>query len=98
MQKIDPTNERLLMHKLNNGGWTNLYEWLENICNKFYEEQAIEERDSLIDVNKIFYDEFHESFFVTIPKLLFKLLIENEVVDIVEVRPPLETRTTSNWE
>ena len=56
-----------------------MYECLEKICDEFHEEQAIEKMTSLDDLEKIFYDDFHESFFVTIPKLLFKFLIEHGV-------------------
>ena len=80
MARIDHNNENLLMHKLNNGRRTNLYEWLENICENFYEEQAVEERKSLDEIKQIFYNNFHESFFVTIMTLLFKFFIEKKSV------------------
>ena len=75
MQRIDPSNEKLSMHKLNSVGWTDMYEWLENTCNEFCKEQAIEERTFLVDVEKKLYDEFHKSFFIIIPNLLFLFLI-----------------------
>ena len=84
MPKIDPRIERFLMHKINNSSRTNIYEWLEKICDELCEEQAIGERSSLTDVKKIFYDNFHESFFVTIPKLLFKFSIDHRVGHIFQ--------------
>ena len=98
MPKLDKKNERLLMHKLHYGGRTNFYEWLENVCDDFCEEQAVEERLSLEEVNRKFYTDLHEGFLCTIPQLLFKLLIENGVGYIVKPRPLLQTLVSSNWQ
>ena len=84
MTRIDHNNEKLLMCKLSNGGQTNLYGWFDKICNDYYEEQAIKERTSLDEIHKRFYDDLHESFFVTILTLLFKFLIERGVGHVVE--------------
>ena len=51
MIKIDTLNERELMHRLNNKGHKNLYEWIEKISDYYGEEQAIEER-TFINENK----------------------------------------------
>ena len=80
---------RQLLHKLTNGGRTNLLEWVENIIDNFCEEQAIDERTSYDSIKDQFHDDFHESFLCTIPTLLFKFLIDKDVAHIVEPRPPL---------
>jgi len=33
-----------LMLKITNGGWLNLYKWVEKIHNEYYGEKALEER------------------------------------------------------
>ena len=38
------TKDQELLEKLIRGGRTNLSEWFEKITDKFYEEQAMEER------------------------------------------------------
>ena len=47
LPKLEKKNEILLMHKIHNGGRKFLYEWLEDICNKFCEEQDIEYKTSI---------------------------------------------------
>ena len=76
MSKLDSHNETLLMHKIYKGGRPNIYDWIENICEDFYEEEAIEEIISIDEIKTIFYNNLHESFFVTIQNLMFKFLIE----------------------
>ena len=77
------------MHKLTNGGRTNLSEWVKNIIDNFCKEQAIDERTSYDNIKDLFHDNFHEIFLCTIPTLLFKILIDKGVAHIVEARPPL---------
>ena len=77
------------MHKLTNGGRTNLLEWVENIVDNFCEEQAIDEITSYDSIKDRFHDDFHESFLCTIQTLMFKFLIDKGVAHIVEPRPPL---------
>ena len=86
---MSKAKNRQLLHKLTNGGRTNLSEWVENIIDKFCEEQAIDERTSYDSIKDRFHDDFHESFLCTIPSLLFKFLIDKGVVHSVEPRPPL---------
>ena len=64
-------------------------EWVENIVDNFCEEQAIDERALYDNIKDHFHDDFHESFFCTIPTLLFKFLIDKSVDHIVKLRPPL---------
>ena len=71
------------MQKLRNSGRTNLYEWLENVLNDLCEEQAIEDRTSLEEVEHKFYIDFHEGFLFSIPTLLYKFLIENGAKHII---------------
>ena len=50
MKKLEATKDQQLLEKLIRGGRTNLLEWFENIIDKFYEEQAIEERTSVENI------------------------------------------------
>ena len=84
------------MYTLQNGGRTNLSEWVEQIVDNFCEEQAIDERDSFVSIKNRFHDEFHERFLCTIPTLLFKILIDNDVAHIIEPRPPLVEPQSDN--
>lgn len=86
---MNEAKNRQLLHKLTNGGRTNLSEWVENIIDNFFEEQAIDERTSYDNIKYHFHNHFHESFLCTIPTLLFKLLINKGVAHIVGPRPPL---------
>ena len=89
-----------LLHKITNGGRTNLSEWVENIIDNFCEEQAINERTSYDSIKDHFHDNFHESFLCTISTLLFKFLIDKGVAHIVEPRPPLvepRSNTDKKW-
>ena len=97
MPRLEKKNERLLMHKLHNGGRTNLYERLEKVCDDFCEEQAIEDRTSLEEVERKFYTDLHERFLCSIPTLIYKFLVENVVDHIFEPQPPLGTSASTNW-
>ena len=55
MKKMEETKDQDLLEKLIRGGWTNLLEWFENITDEFYEEQAMEERNSVEIIQKRFY-------------------------------------------
>ena len=92
----EPKNRQLL-HKLTNGGRTNLSEWVKNTMDEFCEEQAIDERTSYDSIKDRFHDDFHESFLCTIPTLLFKFLIDKGIDHIVQPRPLLvEPRSDTN--
>lgn len=39
MTKIKEEDNLLLMHKLSNGGWTNLSEWFEKTVDELYERR-----------------------------------------------------------
>ena len=91
MTKLEDHDNWLLMQKLNNGGRKKLFEWIGNIVDEFFEEQAIKECTLFDNVKHRFDDDFHDSFLCTIPTLLFKFLIDKGVAHIVEPRPPLET-------
>ena len=62
MKNLEATKDQELLEKLIRGGRTNLLEWFENITNKFYEEQAIEERTLVKSVQKRFYTNLTEQF------------------------------------
>jgi len=79
MTRLEDHDNWILMQKLSNSGRKNLSKWVENIVNKFYEEQAIEVRTSFNDLKNRFHDNFHDSFLYTIPILLFKFLIDKGV-------------------
>ena len=98
MRRLDEKNERLLLHKLCNGGRTNLYEWLEKVCDDFCKEQVVEARTSLEEVKRKFYTCLHKGFLCSIPTLLYKFFIENGVGHIVEPRPPLGIPASTNWQ
>ena len=84
MRKLQDEENDLLMHKLYNGGNTNLSEWDKKIVVDFCEEQAIEQRTSFDDIKNCFHNDLHEHFLCTIPTLLFKFLIDKGVAHIVE--------------
>ena len=81
---------------LQNGGITNLSEWVEQIVNKFCEEQAIDERASFDNIKSQFHGDFHEIFLCTIPSLIFKFLIDKGVSHVVEPRPALVEPQSNN--
>ena len=86
---MNEAKNRQLLHKLTNGGRTNLSEWVENIIDNFCEEQAIDERTSYDRITDHFHENFHASFLCTILTLLFKFLIDKGVAHIFEPRPLL---------
>jgi hypothetical protein len=93
------------MHTLQNGGRTNLSEWVEQIVNNFSQEQAIDERASFDSIKNHFHDDFHESFLSTVSTFLFKFLIDKGIAHIIEPRPPLvepwsdnDRNCISQWE
>ena len=80
------------------GGRTNLIEWFEKITEEFYQEQAMEERVSVESIERRFYIDFTEQFLCSLPTLLFKFLIDNEVGHIIEPRPSLrKPPPNTNW-
>ena len=85
----------MLIHNFFNEGRTNLYGWLEK-CEEFCEEQDVEERTSVDQVQSIFYTNLHEGFFYSIPSMLYKILIKNGYDHIVDPRPPLYVLASSN--
>ena len=93
---MNEEKNRQLLHKLTNGGRTNLSEWVENVIDNFCEEQAIDERTLYDNIKYHFHDDFHKSFLCTIPTPLFKFLIEKGVAHIVEPRPPLVEPRSEN--
>ena len=60
MRKPNGIKEQQLLEKLIRGGRTNLSEWFEKITNEFYEEQAVEDRNSVETVKEKFYIDFTE--------------------------------------
>ena len=86
------------MQKIHNNGRTDLYEWLENICNDFCEEQAIEDKTSLEEVKRKFYIDLHKWFLCSIQPLLYKFLTENGDDHIVEQKRLLGIPTLTNWQ
>ena len=60
MKKLEVTKEQQLLKKLIQGGRTNPSVWFENISDKFYEEQAIEERTSVETIQNKFYIDLTE--------------------------------------
>ena len=89
MKKPKATKYQQLLENLIRGGRTNLLEWFEKITDKFYEEQAIEERTSVETIQKKFYKDLTEQFLCSLPPLLFNFLIEKGVGHIVEPHPSL---------
>ena len=83
MTGIKDEDKLILMHKLRNGGWTNLFELFENIVGGFRIYQVIEEHTLFDDVKHRFHNDLHDSFVYTIPTLLFKFLINKGVEHIV---------------
>ena len=79
-----------------NDGRTNLSEWVEQIVDDFWEEQAIDERASFDNIKSLIHGDFHESFLCTIPTFLFKFLTDKGVAHIVEPRPPLVDPRSNN--
>ena len=84
------------MHTLQNGGRTNLLEWVEQIVDDFCEEQAIDERASFDNIKDHFHNDFHESFLCTVSTLLFKFLIGKGITHIVEPRTQLVEPKSNN--
>ena len=73
-------------------------EWFEKIADDFCEEQAVEDRTSVVIVKEKFYTDFTKQFLCSLPTLLFKFLIENRAGHIVEPHPPLcEQPSNTNW-
>jgi hypothetical protein len=96
MHKLTPDEK--LMHKIINGGRTNLNEWFEKIMHDYIEEQAIEDRESVKTIKNKFYIELHDGFLCIVPSLLHKFLLDKGVRDIVEYRPLLKNPPlNSNW-
>ena len=83
------TKDQELLKKLIRGVRTNLSEWFEKIADAFCQEQAIEKRASVENIEKRFYTDFTEQFLCYLPTLLFKFLIDRGVGNIVEPRPSL---------
>ena len=50
MTRTRDEDNLLLMHKMNNGGQTNLSKWFEKIVDNFCEEKEIEECTSFNDI------------------------------------------------
>ena len=94
---MNEVKNRQLLHKLTNGGRTNLSEWVENIINNFCKEQAIDERTSYDSIKDRFHDDFHERFLCTIRTLLFKFFIDKGVAHIVEPRSNIDRKQVSWW-
>ena len=55
MKNLEATKYQELLEKLIRGGRTNLSKWFEKITDKYYEEQAMEERVSIESIEKRFY-------------------------------------------
>ena len=89
MKKPEATKDQELLEKLIQWGQTNLSEWFEKITDEFCEEQTVEERTFVENVQKIFYTDLTEQFLCSLPTLLFKFLIEKGVGHIVEPHPSL---------
>ena len=83
---MNEAKNRQLLHKLTNGGRTNLSEWVKNIIDNFCEEQAIDKRASFDSIKDHFHDDFHERFLCIVSTLLFKFLIGKGETHIVEPR------------
>ena len=99
MKKIEAIKYQQLLDKLIQGGRKNLSEWFEKITDEFYEEQAIEERNSVETIQKKFYTNVIEQLLCSLLALLFKFLIEKGVGHIVEPHPLLrEMPQNTNWE
>ena len=94
---MNQEKNRQLMHTLQNGGRTNLLEWIKHIVENFYEEQAIDNRASFDNIKDHFHNDFHESFLCTILTLLFKFLIDKGVAHIVEPRSNTDRKRVSRW-
>ena len=62
MKKLEATKDQQLLEKLIRGGRTNLSEWFEKITDKFWEEQAIEERTSVETIQNKFYIDLTKQF------------------------------------
>ena len=80
MKNPEVIKDQQLLDKLIQGGRTNLSEWFEKISDEFYEEQAVEERNSMETIQKKFYIDLTEQFLCSLPTLLFKFLIEKGVI------------------
>ena len=84
MTKPQQSENRQLMHMIQNSGRTTLSGWDEQIVDNFYEGQAKDERTSFDNIKSHVHDDFHESFLCTIPTLLFKFFIDKGIAHIVE--------------
>ena len=60
MKNMEATKDQELLEKLIWGGQTNLLKWFEKIIDEFYEEQDVEERNSVESVRKRFYTDLIE--------------------------------------
>lgn len=89
---MSQAQNRQLMHTLQNGGRTNLLEWVKQIVDDVCEEQAIDEGDSFYSIK----NHFHDHFLCTISTLLFKFLIDKVIAHIVKPRPPLVKPHSNN--
>ena len=87
--KLKATKDQQLLQKLIRGGRTNLPKWFEKIADEFCQEQAVEERVSVENIERRFYTEFTKQFLCSLPTLLFKFLINRGVGHIVKPRPSL---------
>jgi hypothetical protein len=97
MCKLTPDEK--LMHKIINGGRTNLNEWFENIVHDYIEEQVIEDRESVETIKNKFYIELHNVFLCTIPSLLHKFLLDKGVQGHCRIPTPLKNPPpNSNWQ
>lgn len=76
------------MHKSNNKGWINIYNFIEETVDDFYEEETIEVWTPFNDVKTRFHVDLHENFLCTILILLHKLLINMGIVHIIYRRLP----------
>ena len=73
-------------------------EWFEKIANEFCKEKVVEDRTSVETVKEKFYTDLAEQFLCSLPKLLFKFLIEKGVGHIVEPPPSLHGLPLNpNW-
>ena len=97
MTKNSKLNEQMLMHKLSNGGQTNLCQWFEKINDVFCEEQVIEEHTSFEEIKSRFHDDFHKRFLCTIHTFLFKSLIDKGIVHIVKPWPLFAIPSCIDW-
>ena len=89
MKNPEGTKDQQLLEKLIHGGRTNLSKWFEKIADDFYEEQVVEDINSVETIKKKFYIDLTEKFLCSLPTLLFKFLIKKGVGHIFKPRPSL---------